>query len=376
MSTLTETVIDIADLHTTLYYLREQPPAEAPLPFGTAEAYCALHRRLASPQRTEYRDVTPGRTPVVLGRLTPSYADYKYWHRYLGTSAYQAYPDGAWRQLLPIEASVTSRIAYVPAPRFSFRVSPVPRVLLYPFGWSTWISLRLLGAHTVSDLAAFLERLFTDGVFRYESGPATFPLPKLFNDVAQGVRADVFGGDQTRDVGPQEFVMVTTVMAKHGGSPSLGALGAHEQTELLRIARPYGPPPNDPFSQRVYRLQSNSDLEYMVHDKHGRFLWVEHLLEPIAWKSRHVRCYHNNSFTSLVHAWHLHALLDAAAQQRPLTRVVFDMAQAAISALETPPYKCASLLQYLEVPSVKKSLEKAASLQAPSDKPRPKRRRG
>jgi hypothetical protein len=362
MSTITETRIDIADLHTTLHYLQKKRPAKAPLPFDSEKKYCALHSQLVKPQRTEYRDVTSGSTAAVLDRLIPSYGNYKYWHRYLQTPVYQAYPGYAWGHLLPIEASITSRIAYVPAPGFAFKVSPVPRVLLYPFGWSTWISLRLLGDHSVSDLAAFLQLLFTEPVFRYESGPGSFALPKLFSDVAEGVRADAFGGNNTDDIDPQEFVTVTTVMAKHGGSPALGALGPPQQTELLRIAHPYGPPSNHPFAQQVYSLLSTSGAEYMVHDKTGRFLWVEHLLEPIEWKYHHLRCYHENSARSLVHAWHLHALLDAAAKQRPLTRLVYDMVQAAIAAMETPFYKCASLRQYLEEASVKKSLEKAKSL--------------
>jgi hypothetical protein len=375
MSTLTETIIDIADRHTTLHYLGDRPPAVKPLPLGTAEDYCALHRRLARPPRTEYADITAGRTAAVLGRLSPGYADYKYWHRYLGTSVIQTYPEDAWQRFLPFDAGVTTRIAYVPDPGLNVRVSPIPRVLLYPYGWSTWISLRILGEHTVADLAAFLKRLFTAGAFRYQTGAPAFPLGTLFGDVAAGVRVDAFAGDKTREVDAGSYAVVATVMAKHGGSPALGALSVAEQTQLLTIARPYGPPPKDPFAQRVYRLQPGSDLEYIVYDKHGRFLWVEHLLEPIGRNYEHLRCYHNNSFTSLVHAWHLQGLLEAAAQQTPLTRTVFDLVQAARAALEGPRYKCASLVQYLQEPELKSAMTKAAALQAPADKPVRGRRR-
>src|SRR5450631_3378958 len=172
MSTFTETRVEIADLHTTLHYLQKKRPAEAPLPFATEKKYCALHRQLAKPQRTEYGDVTSGSVAAaILNSFTPSYGDYKYWHRYLQTPVAEAFPEYAWKHLLPIEATITGRIAYVPVPGVSFRVSPVPRVILYPFGWSTWVSLRLLGDHNASDLAAFLQGLFTSSVFRYQSGP-------------------------------------------------------------------------------------------------------------------------------------------------------------------------------------------------------------
>jgi len=362
MPTLTETVIDIADRHTTLYYLGAQPRA-GPLPFHAEDAYCALHHRAAG-RSIEYKDAAPGRTPTLLGRLTPGYRNNKYWRRYVGMAA-TAFPDEAWQHLLPIDARLTRRIVHVPDPRFSFRVSPSPCVRLYPFGWSTWVSLRLLGAHSISDLVTFLELLFTDGALRYEGGPPTLSVDELFADVARSVRVDAFGGDETHDHDTTEIAVVTTVMAKHGGSPALGALGTDEQLELQRIAKPYGPWPSHPFAQRVHSLPGSSDLEYMVYDKHGRFLWVEHLLEPINPNYVYLRCYHNNSFVSLIHAWHLHALLDAVIKQDPRAPVIFDMAKSALHLLGTPGYKCASLRQYLDELDLKASVTKAISLPAP-----------
>jgi hypothetical protein len=367
MATLTETVIDIADRHTTLFYLDATPPIGAPLPLGGEAPYCALHRRVATPPRVEYGDVAGGKAPAILGRLTAPYVDNRYWHRFLGNSAIEAYPDDAWQQQLPVITGLTKRVVYVPGSGLSAKVSPLPRVILYPFGWSTWISLRLVGAHTISELSTFLQQLFASQALCYEGGSGeAFSAPTFFKEVARNVRADAFGGAKTRDLDPQDVAVVATVMAKHGGSPALGALGGEDQKELLRIARPYGPPPNDPFTDHVYRLVPGNDLEYLIHDKHGRFIWVEHLLEPIDWKYRHLRCYHNNSFTSLVHAWQLHGFLDAVARQRPLTQLAYDMAQNAGGALESPRYKCASLVQYLQEPAAKASVTKAAALAAPA----------
>ena len=367
MVTLTETLIDIADRHTTLFYLGAAPPAGAPLPLGDETSYSELHRRVAAPSRTQYGDVAGGKAPAILGRLQAPYVDNRYWHRFLGSSTVETYPDNAWPQQLPVIAALTKRVAYVPDPGLSARVSPFPHVMLYPFGWSTWMSLRLTGDHTLSQLSAFLQRIFAGQAFRDEAGAgAAFSLPTFFKDVARGVRADAFGGNKTRDRDPPEMAVVVTVLGKHGGSPALGALGAGERQELLRIARPYGPPPNDPFTDRVYRLLPGNDLEYVVHDTHGRFIWVERLLEPIDWKHRHLGCYHKNSFTSLVHAWHQHGLLDEVVGRRPLTPLAYEMAQYAAGALGSPRYKCASLVQYLREPEVTAAVTKAAALAAPA----------
>ena len=365
--TLTETVIDIADRHTTLYYQGAKPPA-GPLPFHAEDAYCALHEAIG--RGIEYQDAASGRPPTLLGRLKRGYSDNRYWLRYVGKPEF-AFPSEAWRYLLPIDASLTRRIVHVPDPHFAIRVSPKPTVRLYPFGWSTWISLRLLGDHSVSDLAAFLERLFNDGALQYENGPPIPSVRKLFDDVAEGVRADAFGSEETHDSVTPDIVVVATVMAKHGGSLALGGLSMDERAQLRRIAQPYGPPPGGPFEQRVRRLPpGNSDLEYLVHVKHGRFLWVDHLLDPIKSEYVDLRCYHNNSFVSLIHAWHLHALLDAVTQQAPLSPVAFNMAQAALRLLGAPGYRCASLMRYLEESDLKDSMTKAAKLAAPKGKKR------
>lgn len=358
MPTLTETVIDIADRHTTLYYLGAKPPA-GPLPFHAEKAYCDLHEALG--EGAEYTAATKGRTPTLLGRLAPGYSENKYWLRYLGMAP-SDFRREAWQHCLPIDASLGKRIVHLTDARSSFRVSPVPRVRLYPFGWSTWISLRLLGAHTISDLVAFLERLLADRVLKYEDGESTLSLSELFADVATAVRKDAFGGNDTHDVYSQDIGVVTTVMAKHGGSLSVGALGPDEQTELRRITRPYGPPPGGPFAQQVYALPpGDGNLEYLVHDKHGRFLWVEHLLEQNKQKHVQLRCYHNNSFISLIHAWHLKALLDAVMRQPHPARATVGLAQAAVALLEAPGYKCASLMQYLDEPDVAASVKDFAA---------------
>lgn len=363
MPTLTETMIDIADRHTTLHYLGEKPPA-GPLPFQTKDSYCALHATLG--QGVDYGAVANGRNAALLARMTPAYSDNKYWQSYLGLAP-AAFPGAAWEGLLPIDAFLKRRVSCVTDPPFKFRVSPVPRVRLYPFGWSTWLSLRLTGPHRVSDLAAFLQWLFADKALQYEGEAIAFAVGKFLADIADGVRQDAFGGAATKDSFSQGIGVVTTVMAKHGGGHSLGALTPDEELELRRITRPYGPPPGGPFDQHVVKLPpgNNSNLEYLVHDTFGRFLWIEHLLQQDKRSHVQLRCYHNNNFASLVHAWHLHALLDAVAHQKHPIRPAFDLAQSAADLLVTPGYKCAGLVQYLAEPAVVASMKLFERFAAP-----------
>jgi hypothetical protein len=375
MTVLTETLIDVADRHTTLYYLGS-PPARHPLPFANSKGYRALHRRLADRGRMDYGDVTPGRASAILGYLKPAYAPNGYWRRYLGAWSYTkyAYPDLAWAHLLPILGVPTRRVEVVLDPRLSLKVSPLPRILLYPFGWSTWLSLRVLGPHSIADLAALLGQLFGGNLLRFDGELDGFTLSKLFDAISGGVRAEAFGGDRTSDFDSQDVAVVVTVIAKYSGSPSLGALGTTERTNLRRIVRPYGPPPGGSFDEHVYRLQPGDDLEYLVYDNHGRFLWIEHLLEPFKSEQRALRCYHNNTFMSLVQAWHLHGLLVAVAQQNPLSSTAFNLTKFAIPYLESPPYRCASLVQFLQGADVKAALAKAITLhKSATRKPRSKR---
>lgn len=350
---LTETVIDIADRHTSLYYLRSGS-AGGPLPFYDEAAYCGLHEEVV--KGISYQSLA-NQPPSLLSRLQRGYSNNKYWLRYVG-AAEQDFAKQAWKRLLPLDAStLTRRIEYIPCSRFSFRVCPKPFVRLYPFGWSTCISLRILGNHSISDLAEFLVHLFEDGALQYEDSKGALSISQLFNDFAEGVRKDAFD-NEADDHFTQDIAVVATVMAKHGGSPSAGALGPDEQAKLRRIARPYGPPPTGSFSGQVHYLPpGDSKVDYLVYEKYGRFLWVEHMLHPVKKEYVDLRCYHNNSFVSLIHAWHLHALVDAVTEERTRYSVALAAAKSAANLLKAPNYKSASLMRYLDRKDVKESID-------------------
>jgi hypothetical protein len=355
MTILTETLIELADRHTTLYHFNE-PPNPAPLAFRNSDEYCELHRMVAAPNRTEYSDVHGGTPGAVLGKLSPAYRNHKYWSRHVSSKNYDSYPDLAWQNLLPLQAAVTMRIEFALAAEFPFIVRPVPRVLLYPFGWSTWISLRLTGPHEIPDLTEFLRRILTEKAFTTGADQAPVSLSQLFNQAARGVRADAFGGNKTKDLESSDTFIVTTVMAKHGGSPALGAFGPAEEKEMLRLVCPVGPLPGRPFKEHVFRFPPANDIEYVVFDDLTRFNWMEHLLIPKERNHHLLHCYHNNSFLSLIQADHFLALLGVAGKQKSLSEALSDLTQTARDYLTSPSFSNASLRAFLERPAAKKSL--------------------
>lgn len=370
MIKLTETIIDIADCHTTLYYLGMKLPQVAPLPLGTAQDYQGLYEKVAAPNRVTYNDVsgTPG---SMLVKLSPCYRKNHYWSWYLGSRQHDLYHEIAWNNIIPVEVSLATRIEFITDARFNFKVSPVPRVLLYPFGWSAWLSLRLTDAHTVEELSLFLQHVFTAKAFRIatNSAPSNQPPPAyslldLFDLIAQGVRSDSFGGNKTKDFDSQEMIAVTTVLAKHGGSLSLGALSDAMQQQILRIVKPDGPVPKGKFLDHVFRRSDDELDEYVVMDSYKRFIWLEHLLVSQNRNYEHLRCYHNNTFHSLVQARQLLELLVMAGKQSSLSDPLRELVEVAASNLDISGgnwptnYRNASLKQLLQDPAINNAIKK------------------
>lgn len=371
MTTLTETAVELADCHTTLYYLGEKPPQPAPFPLGTEEDYIAFYEKVATPTRVTYDDIS-GQAGTILEKLSVVYKKNSYWNSFFGTGQIEAYPGRAWRFLLPVSCSLKSRITFIPDAQFKFQVRPIPRALLYPFGWSTWISLLLIGPHTLGDLAAFNQHLFDGKPFRLDpdpapaaQGPSAYSLRQLFEHVADGVRKDVFGGIKANDFAPRDAVVVTTVRAKHSGTLSIDGLNKDQEGQLLRIVKPDGPPLQGAAKDYAYRLEPNSSLKYVVIDDYSRFTWMDDLLQPVDRNYQHLCCYHNNTFYSLVQARHLYQLLTQAARLKTLSNPLAELTDTAHANLSSPSYyyENASLRAFLLDPTVaaaRKKMEKIA----------------
>lgn len=342
MSVLTETIIEIADRHTILDPFQSKTHTE-PLQIWSAKEYVALHRLLAERSAIAWPDADSAAV-AGLKSLRPGYEDHKYWHRALSSAFVSSYPEMAWQELLPILGIPACRVE-CPAPaKAAYRISPVMRALIYPFGWSAWLSLRVTGAHSLQDLDNLVQSFFTANTLSMTPPGRTVSVKQAFTLVGAGIRDGVFG--KAHDVDPQDVVIVTTVLAKHGGSPPLGGMSSADEASMLRLVRPVGPKLKS-IEGHVYRVDPDASLEYIVYDDHGRFVWLEHLLDAVYLNHSHLRCYHNNTFRSFVHAWQLHGLLDVGLKIKKAPAAVAGLMSTAKRHLSAPTYRNASLHEYL-----------------------------
>jgi hypothetical protein len=257
-------------------------------------------------------------------------------------------------------------VEFTPQTKFNFRVSPVPRVLLYPFGWSNWLSLRLKGEFGLEDLANFNASLFADKSLQLagSAGQASMSsVREIFAKMSEGVRVDAFGATQTEDFAPEVPVVVTTVLEKYGGKLALNGLDSKGVQALLRVVKPEGPPPAGKLMNHVHRLEPTDQEKYVVMNNYGRFVWLEDRLAPEDRNYQHLRCYHNNTFNSLLHARHLYQLLTQAVKLKTLSTSLTELADKANAYLISPSdyYENASLRSFLLAPSVadvRKKMEK------------------
>lgn len=365
MTTLTETMVDVADCRTTLYYLSKNPPADSPLQLGTKSGYQNVHSSLPSGGSTAY-DQLVGKPGEIINRLSHVYQKNKYWRRFTGDDDFPFSIVKPWDTILPLEASLKSRVEFVNNGNFKFKVSPLPTVLIYPFGWSTWLSFRLTSAHSLSDLSAFVQYLFNNKAFKVDDGQGgstVLSLREYFATIAAGIRADVFGDKDTNDKSYQQFVLVATVIAKHGGSPSLKLLTPEEKLEILRIVKPEGPPPKKDFESYIHPASPNDPLQFVIANDLGRFIWLEHLLKPVGPNRVWLNCHHNNTARSLIHALHLHRLISASGSNKQnWPEPLLELLQASSGQLSSPGYKNLSLQVFLATEEVKASIEKVANL--------------
>jgi hypothetical protein len=350
---LTETRIDIGDRHTTLHHFGA-PKATPPLSLAGRDQYEELYLKVAAAIRADYGNLTNGRNAQVLHKLMPASRGTKYWLRYLETDPA---PWLVWDEALPLEATILPRVTIRLPAGFPAKVSPVPTVLLYPFGWSTCLDIRITGEHTVAQLADLLFHLFDAEAFDVAGAPLR--LAGLFKLISGGIREDAFGGAATKTVDAQQTAVVVTVMAKNGGSPALGALSKEDETLLKRIVRPAGVQSNHPLANMVYRFDP-SGLEYMVIDDFGRFTWMEHLLIPEDRNHAHLGCYHHNSFIALMQAWQLMGLADAGGAIKAKSAPLEELLGTAVDRLSNPRFLNASLHGFLDLDLVKKAVAKAA----------------
>jgi hypothetical protein len=366
MPTLTEAMVEVGDCHTSFYHLGPAPPQNPPLLLGTAADYTALYAKVAAPQPVTYQSLT-GNPGVLLNKLSPAFRDNKYWGYFFGVDEPDQYLGNVWKLLAPIRCSVTLRVDFPSGGKSKLTVSPQPDVILYPFGWTNCLSLRVRGEFQLQDLADFNESLFAKKLFTIPNAagqPVDASVWDVFRSMSKGVRADAFGGALAGDFAPKQPIIVTTIMESHSGNLTLDGLSSSEEQALLRIVKPEPPPPSGNLSDYVHRLPDPKYEKYVVMVDYGRFTWMEDRLLPEDRNYQHLRCNHNNTFNSLVHARHLYQLLTDAVNQNALSPSLTEVAAQANRLLGLPSlyYKSASLRGFLNDPKV------AAARQAMADK--------
>lgn len=313
MTTLTKTRIDIADRHSSLYFFKKKPGDPDPLGMGGSTQYQALYKTIAQGHGAQYQTLTtkPG---AVLAKLVPQTPDdpdkpLKYWLWYLGRGPA---PDEAWAEAIPLLAVPNHRLEILLPAKFpaKAKVSPVAQIVLYPFGWSTWISFLIKGAHGLEDLASLVTHVFQQNAIQISGAANPVSLSAYFALVAKGVRADAFGGALTRDRTEVAPVCITTVLEKNSGAPGVGGMGPPEEGQLQSLVRPQGPA-SDKLAAQIfqYKKSKRPDLNYLLSDQMGRFLWKEDYLDPSGPNQMRLECYHHNSLRSLLQAWHFYGLV-------------------------------------------------------------------
>jgi hypothetical protein len=358
------TRIEIADFHTTLSYFNKTPPDASALPLGTPSSYVELYKQVVNElEGLEYLEASGGKAGRVFLQLKPFFSADKFWRRYLETGQVYMYPDIVWEYQVPLKVGLSPRVEYIPDPHFAFKVSPILTVVLFPFGWSTWLSLLITGDHDLISLSSFIQNIFQGAVFKLSENPTAHGLERLFEFIAEGTRSDAFAGPATKERSGLDFYITVTVLAKQRGSLSSGGLSVDEQRALQRIVRPTGLQGSSAFQKQIHELNTESGeplLNFMCADDFGRFTWYYQRLIGEKRDLRHLECYHNNIFRSFLLAFHQVRLLELALRQRkPLKPELRSLIGNAIYMLKDPAYRNKSLKLLLEREDVQETLASA-----------------
>lgn len=360
-----KTRVEIADFHTTLSYFDKTQQDAGVLPLGTQSSYGDLYQRVCvQPRGLEYREASGGKAGKVFLRLEPFFTYDNFWIRYLETREYSMYPLLAWEYQVPLQVSLSSRVEYIPDPRFPCKVSPIITVVLFPFGWSTWLSLLVTGDHDLMSLSSFVEHVFNDMAFKLSGNPAELRLERLFKSIATGTMSDAFKGRATRERTILESLVTVTVLGKQRGTLASGGLSPKAEQALQRIVRPTGVPGYSAFQKQVHKLNIKPEDDPLYHfmftDDFGRFTWYRRLLEGNKWDLKHLECYHNNIFRSFLLAFHQIRLLESALRVRKeLQPELHRLVEYAVYNLKDPTYRNKSLKYLFEREDVKKTLAAA-----------------
>jgi hypothetical protein len=343
MLKLTQTVLDVADCNITPHYLTGNA-ADSPLPFASAQSYDAFYQSIAAARKTKYADVRK-QEGAAIDQLRGAFSPNRFWERYLGSKDEETYARDAWENIVPLAATWKQTLSIVLPLPVNVTVRPQPLVLLYPFGWSTWISFKIDGEHSLADLATLTTHLVEGNAYRLGTEANALTLQYVLDRVGKGIRDDVYGGSFFN---PQELLTVTTVLGKHTGSLSLGAMTDPAESQALkRILRSDDTTPPQKLGIALKKGES-PQRDFVLHDGYSWFLWADYRLKPVERNAQKLRCYHNNTVRSLINVWLLQTFLTQAMKIKPWSAALNDLVDRVLQWLAAPPYKNFSMISFLE----------------------------
>jgi hypothetical protein len=345
-----QTIVDLADRHTTLVQWDKKLSGNLAMDLGDWGVLLDLHEQLKQKYKIDYSSFVKNGNGKILKKMYPAYTANKYWKYILQSDGTIHLPTVLANYALPLRASILPRVECDPGGAFPWKVSPVPNVLLYPYGWSTWLSVLITGDHDLVSLASFITAMFEEKVFRMSPGGKAMRLTEVFETISAGVRADAFAGPNTADQSSPDALLVATVLEKSAGIlPKLG-LTQEQKAALGRIVRPEGPPDNAAFESHLDDMAGGDpNLNFIYADQLGRFLWSQRLLKPIGRNQKDLRCYHDNTFRCLNQAWSHLGLIDLymSTGDKDNARLK-SWVKKSIESLRNPTYKNKSLKRFLQ----------------------------
>ena len=308
----TQTKIEIADFHTTLFHFSGHPQTASVLPINTSSAYCDLYGKVFAAGKTgiDYQTAAQGRAGSIFDKLYSYYKKDKkknFWGTYVPYDYRVACVMHAWDNFIPFSVSLLPKVKYLPVDKSGFKVSLLPRVLLFPFGWSTWLSFLIRGDLSLNGLSSLIKRVFEEDVFSLPDINTPLNLQDLCDYIAKGTRADAFADLETGDKIGSEFMDIVTVLGKRAGSLSCKAWFDEDKLALQRIVRPRHSPSHAGF--KVNKIIEDNNDNYIAWDRFGCFIWLYHLLGGGSGAYEKLECYHRNTFNAFLLAWHQILLL-------------------------------------------------------------------
>ena len=258
---------------------------------------------------------TAGRSAKTLGTLSIPYSEERFWRWYLPGRDIDEYSECGWTHFLPLVASLVPRIKFLDS-QFGCKVSLIPKVHLFPSGWTIVLSLQVTGEHDQKTLAEIIRDVFRGGkVFQWEPGSEQMSLRPVLSRISSGVRTDVFADDPvTSSEGRVD--LVTTVLDCGRKTWSKALATTRDKEHVATIVRPEGVP-LDVTKACVEVTSANPSTNFWVVDEHGFLLWYQKLLFS-RYRQDHIRleCYHNNTTRAIMMYWQERGLLELMLREK------------------------------------------------------------